>query len=54
MSQQAVVDRHMIVPLTDEELKNSRRLALEADLSMKEWLRVSVLEKLSRTNTEPA
>ena len=40
------VDRHYVVPLTDEEHKEVKRRALEANLKIKEWLQVAILEKL--------
>lgn len=47
MYQQQPIDRHMIIPLTDDELKEARRLALEADQNMKEWVRMAVMVQVA-------
>ncbi len=40
MYQQQPVGRHMFIPLTDDELRDAKRLALDADMTMKDWTRM--------------
>ena len=41
-----VVNRHFVIPLSDEEHKAIKQGALDADISQMDWLRQAVLEKL--------
>jgi len=42
-----VADRHYVVPLTDEEYKSVKRMALEADLTVKLWIAEAIRNKLN-------
>ena len=41
-----IMDRHYVIPLADNEVKDIRRESVEADLSVKEWMRIAVMERL--------
>ena len=41
-------DRHVVIPLSDEEHKSVKQLALNADISRKRWLRLAVVEKINK------
>ncbi len=43
-----VTDRHFVAPLTDEEHKDVRRKALEANLKLKQWISQAIREKLMK------
>lgn len=53
MYQQQPIDRHMIIPLTDDELKKVRGLALDDDQSMKEWVRMAVMVQVAVSISKP-
>ena len=42
------IDRHFVAPLKDEEQKDVKRKALEANLKVKQWIQIAILEKLKR------
>ncbi|KKN75183.1 hypothetical protein LCGC14_0383420 [marine sediment metagenome] len=43
-----VTDRHFVAPLTDEEYKDVKRKALEANLKVKQWIQSAILDKLNK------
>ena len=46
MVSEQIVDKHLVVPLTDAEVKKAKKLALEADTSFKNWTREAILAKI--------
>lgn len=42
-----VEDRHIMVPLSDEEFKDAKILALDVG-SLKRWVRQAIVEKINK------
>jgi len=45
-----VTDHHYYVPLTDEEHKQVKQMALDAGLTIKRWVQGCILTQLAKQN----